>query len=112
MNWFFLALIGPLLYASTNHIDKVLLEKYFKVGGVGALMLFSSLLSVLALPIFYLADPTVLSVGNKHIFVLALVGFFNIPPKGNPELRSLSAVLNALVLLLAVQPAHPHVVAE
>ena len=78
MNWFFLALIGPLLYASTNHIDKVLLEKYFKVGGVGALMLFSSLLSVLALPIFYLADPTVLSVGNKHIFVLALVGFFNI----------------------------------
>lgn len=78
MNWFFLALIGPLLYATTNHIDKVLLEKYFKVGGVGALILFSSLLSVLALPIFYLADPSVLSVGNQHIFVLALVGFFNI----------------------------------
>lgn len=78
MSWFLLALIGPLLYASTNHIDKVLLEKYFKVGGVGALMLFSSLLSVLALPFLYLADPSVLGVGNQHIFVLALVGFFNI----------------------------------
>lgn len=28
-------------------------------------------------------------------------------PKGNPELRSLSAVLNALGLRLAVQPAPP-----
>lgn len=28
-------------------------------------------------------------------------------PQGNPELRSLSAVLNALGLRLAVQPAHP-----
>ena len=28
-------------------------------------------------------------------------------PKGNPELRSLLAVLNALGLRLAVQPAHP-----
>ncbi len=32
-------------------------------------------------------------------------------PKGNPELRSLSAVLNALGLRLAVQPAQPHVAA-
>lgn len=33
-------------------------------------------------------------------------------PKGNPELRSLSAVLNALGLRLAVQAAHPTVAAS
>jgi len=78
MSWFFLALIGPFLYAITNHIDKVLLEKYFKEGGVGTLLLFSSLVSVFALPLIYLADPTILSVSGKDIFVLALVGVLDI----------------------------------
>lgn len=78
MNWFFITLLAPFLYALTNHIDKLLLEKYFKEGGVGTLMLFSSLLSALALPFLYLADPMALSVSFLHIFVLALVGIINI----------------------------------
>lgn len=78
MSWFFLALIGPFLYAMTNHIDKVLLEKYFKEGGVGTLMLVSSLVSIFALPFIYLADPTILDVGGKDIFVLALVGVIDL----------------------------------
>ena len=43
MQWFFIALIGPLMYALTNHIDKILLEKYFKNGGIGTILLFNSL---------------------------------------------------------------------
>jgi drug/metabolite transporter (DMT)-like permease len=78
MTWFFLALVGPFLYALTNHIDKILLEKYFKEGGVGTLILFSSLLSALALPLIYLADPTVLRVSDLHKLVLAVVGVLNI----------------------------------
>lgn len=77
MTWFFIALIGPLLYAMTNHIDKVLLEKYFKESGVGTLILFSSLLSILALPFLFGGDPTVLSVGWFNISVMALVGTLN-----------------------------------
>jgi len=74
MSWFLIALVGPFLYAITNHIDKHLLEKYFKVSGVGTLLIFSSLASILALPIIYIADPTVLSVSPFNIFILVLVG--------------------------------------
>lgn len=77
MTWFFIALVGPLLFAATNHIDKILLEKYFKDGGVGTLMLFSSLLSVLALPIFYVLDPTILDVSWGNMSVLLVVGILN-----------------------------------
>lgn len=78
MIWFFIALIGPFLYALTNHIDKILLEKYFKESGVGTLILFSSLLSALALPFLFLADPTVLNVESTNIFFLSIVGILNV----------------------------------
>lgn len=77
MSWFFIALIGPFLYALTNHIDKLLIEKYFKESGVGTLLLFSSLLSALALPFFFLADSTILSVSLTNIFWLMIVGILN-----------------------------------
>ncbi len=74
MSWFLLALVGPFLYAVTNYIDKILLEKYFRQGGVGTLMIFSALLSVLALPILYVMNPTPLAVGLVNIGILATVG--------------------------------------
>lgn len=78
MTWFFIAIIGPFLYALTNHIDKVLLEKYFKDSGIGTLMLFSSLLSALALPFLFLADRSVLNVSGINIIVLCTVGILNV----------------------------------
>lgn len=78
MSWFFLALLGPFLYALTNHIDKILLEKYFKESGVGTLLIFSALLSGLALPFLFLIDPTVFSVSVPHIATLAFVGVLNV----------------------------------
>lgn len=77
MTWFLIALIAPFLYAVTNHIDKILLEKYFKESGVGTLLLFSSLLSALALPFLFLADPTAFSVGTMNIVALMFVGILN-----------------------------------
>jgi len=78
MIWFFIALIGPFLYALTNYIDKVLLEKYFKEGGVGTILLFSSLLSACALPFFLFIDPKVLDVDFTKIIVLVVVGVSNV----------------------------------
>ncbi|MBU2103589.1 DMT family transporter [Patescibacteria group bacterium] len=78
MTWFLISLIGPFLYAVTNFIDKTLLEKYFKSGGVGTLLIFSALLSALALPILFLFDTTVFSVGLFNIFVLSIVGILNV----------------------------------
>jgi len=79
MTWFFIALIGPFLYALSNHIDKILLEKYFKKGGVGTLILFSSLLSAMALPFIFFADSTVLlGISGINILVLVIVGILNV----------------------------------
>lgn len=78
MSWFFIAIIGPFLYALTNHIDKILLERYFKQSGVGTLILFSSLLSVLALPFLLFIDPTVLDISLFNIFILGILGILNV----------------------------------
>lgn len=78
MTWFFIALSAPILYAICNHIDKYLLEKYFKGGEAGALVLFSALFSIFALPIIYWMDPAVFSLDLKTIVVLLLNGMITV----------------------------------
>ncbi|MAZ56677.1 hypothetical protein CL653_02715 [bacterium] len=78
MTWFLLALVAPFLYAITNHVDKALLSKYFKESGVGTLILFSSLLSVIAIPFILIADSSVLSVSMSGIFLLCIVGLLDV----------------------------------
>lgn len=74
MTWFLIALVGPLMYAVTNHIDKILLEKYFKNSGVGTIIIFSSIFSVFVLPFLFLIDKAVLDVGGIQIIILLIVG--------------------------------------
>jgi drug/metabolite transporter (DMT)-like permease len=71
-------MVGPLLYAMTNHIDKVMLENYFQDHGVLTLILFSSLLSAVGLPILYFIDPTALAVPVSSIAKLFVVGALNL----------------------------------
>lgn len=78
MSWFFITLLAPLIYATTNHIDKILLEKYFKSSGVGTLILFSSLLSLIAIPFILLGDSEVLAVGITNILILGAIGLMNV----------------------------------
>lgn len=77
MMWFLVALIGPFLYALTNYIDKVLLDKYFKQSGVGTILIFSSIFSAAALPFILLVDSTAFYIGVKNILPMALVGILN-----------------------------------
>tara|TARA_B100002051_G_scaffold276628_2_gene326299 strand:- start:25573 stop:26493 length:921 start_codon:yes stop_codon:yes gene_type:complete len=78
MTWFLVAMIGPFLYAITNHTDKILLDKYFKEGGVGTLLLFSSLLSVFALPVIYLIEPNILNVSLFNALFLIFIGVLDL----------------------------------
>lgn len=78
MNWFLIALIPPALWAVTNHFDKYLLAKYFKGGGVGALMIFSSLIGVFILSFIALTHPEVLNAVPKNSFLISLNGFLYI----------------------------------
>lgn len=74
MTWFFIALIAPFLWALTNHIDKLLLEKYFGDNGVGTLMIFSSAIGIVMLPILYFLNPDILHIGIRNILILLIDG--------------------------------------
>lgn len=65
-NWFLIALIAPLLWSVINHIDKYILSRYQGGKGVGALLIFSSLFSVIVLPILTI-------VYRSKIFSIAVV---------------------------------------
>lgn len=81
---FFLGLIAPALWAVTNHLDKYIVERYFKSSSVGAMLIFSSLIGLL-------------------VIVLALIfsqgGVFNIGP-----VAALLTALNGWLYLVAVLP--------
>ncbi len=78
MNWFFIALMPPFLYAITNLLDKVLLSKYFQEGGVGTLLMFSALLSIIAIPLLYWIEPDVLAVSDENLRTLAILALLDI----------------------------------
>lgn len=76
MNWFLIALLPPALWGIINHFDKYLLSKYFKGGGVGALMIFSSIIGLILLPFIILFHPEVLKTFNPIYLLISLNGFF------------------------------------
>lgn len=76
MNWFLIALIPPAVWAATNHFDKYLLSKYFKGDGIGALMVFSSIIGVCMLPFIYLLHPEVLNTFNLRFLLISFNGIF------------------------------------
>lgn len=77
MNWFLIALAGPFFWSISNHIDKFLLGKHFKGVGKEALILYSTIFGIVILPIAYLFDSKVFSIGFANIAVLIVAGCLN-----------------------------------
>ncbi len=73
MNWILLAFCGPVLWAISTHIDKYLVEKFFKTTGVGTLLIFTSLIGLIGLPIIW-AFVDVFSIGTTGVVVTSLSG--------------------------------------
>lgn len=61
-----------------NHIDKIVLERYFREGGVGTLIIVSALASVIATPFLYAVDPSVLDVGRGSAGVIVLTATLDV----------------------------------
>jgi drug/metabolite transporter (DMT)-like permease len=78
MNWFLIALIPPAVWSITNHLDKYLIGKFFKGGGVGALMVFSSLIGLFLLPFIAIFHPEVIHVNPLNALLIAVNGFLYI----------------------------------
>lgn len=71
MSWLIFAATGPLLNAVANHIDKLSISKYLKGGEVGALVIFSALFNLIALPIIYIVHSDIFALTTQQILLLA-----------------------------------------
>ena len=54
MSWVVFAFSGPVLWAISVHLDKYLVDRFFKESNVAVLLLFTALIGVLLLPLIWL----------------------------------------------------------
>jgi drug/metabolite transporter (DMT)-like permease len=73
MNWIALAFCGPVLWAISTHIDKYLVERFFKDSDVGALLIFTALIGLPGMPLIA-AFTDVMSIGRVGIAVTSVSG--------------------------------------
>jgi uncharacterized membrane protein len=62
------------LWAISVHLDKYLVERYFKESNVAVLLLFTALVGVLPLPFIWFYEPTVLGPSAGSIALIILAG--------------------------------------
>jgi uncharacterized membrane protein len=74
MNWLAFALCGPVLWAISTHLDKYLVERYFKQTDVAVLLLFTALMGLLLMPVIAWFEPAVLQRDAVSIALMMLSG--------------------------------------
>ncbi len=72
--WLLYAFSGPLLWAVSTHIDKYLVDKYFRDADTNVLILFTALIGAALLPVIYVVQPHVLSPAPGPIAVMMFSG--------------------------------------
>lgn len=76
MNWLVLSLAAPFLWSILNHADKYLISKYSKQTGVGGIVVFSCIFSIIIIPFVYLIDPRIVLSDWVEIVSLMVTGAF------------------------------------
>lgn len=74
MSWLFFAFSGPVLWAISVHLDKYLVERFFKQSDVAVLLVFTAFIGVLMLPFIWFFEPSVISLDLERIAVIAASG--------------------------------------
>ena len=72
--WLLFAFSGPILWAASTHIDKYLVEKYFKHSDTAVLMVFTAFIGLLMLPVIWFYEPAALAVPLAGIAVMVASG--------------------------------------
>jgi drug/metabolite transporter (DMT)-like permease len=72
--WLLYAFSGPLLWAVSTHIDKFLVDKYFRDSDTTVLMVFTAFLGVVALPVIWFFVPKVLALSWLATIVMTVSG--------------------------------------
>jgi uncharacterized membrane protein len=76
MSWLVFALCGPILWAISVHLDKYLVERYFKDADVIVLLIFTALMGLLLMPVIAWFEPGVFHRDWTSIVLMALSGLF------------------------------------
>jgi drug/metabolite transporter (DMT)-like permease len=72
--WLLYAFSGPVFWAISTHIDKYLVDRYFRHADTTVLMVFTSFIGLLLLPLIGLFDAEVLRPGLGAMAVMAVSG--------------------------------------
>ena len=76
MSWLAFALCGPILWAISTHLDKYLVERYFKDADVIVLLVFTALMGVVLMPVIAWFEPGVFQRDLTSIVLMLLSGLF------------------------------------
>jgi drug/metabolite transporter (DMT)-like permease len=73
VSWVVLAFSGPVLWAISVHLDKYLVERFFKQSDVAVMLLFTAFIGLLLLPFIWFFEPSVtaLAAGNVALIVFS-----------------------------------------
>lgn len=74
VSWLFFAFSGPVLWAISTHLDKYLVEKFFKHSSVAVLLIFTALIGLVALPFIWFFGPDVIAPGLRSAMLTAFAG--------------------------------------
>src|SRR6516225_810361 len=74
MSWLVFAFSGPVLWAISTHMDKYLVDKYFKDSSAAVLLIFTALIGLLALPFIAALAPGVLALDWASAALMASSG--------------------------------------
>jgi len=72
--WLLLAFTGPVLWAVSTHIDKYLVDRFFKHSDTAVLMVFTALLGLVMLPFIAMFEHDVFASGLRDIAVMVVSG--------------------------------------
>lgn len=72
--WLLLAFSAPLLWAISTHIDKYLVDRFFKESSVGVLLIFTALIGIVPLPLIAEFQPGVFAIPRTAMAVIAFAG--------------------------------------
>jgi len=74
MSWLVFAFSGPVLWAISTHLDKYLVERYFKNTDVAVLLVFTALMGLAAMPFIAAFEPSVLARDPTSVLLMSLSG--------------------------------------
>ena len=74
MSWLIFAFSGPVLWAISTHLDKFLVERYFKHSDVVLLLLFTAFMGVAILPFIAFFEPSAIKLPAGSIALILVSG--------------------------------------